>query len=97
MYFLFINITHTFCRQLKNMPQTAIKLSAMGLSKNDGLSDFEMKSGSFKNLLDEIIDKGVVEDVVPEAIAQFEDHNYEIIISSDFIIGYVAGIQFYLE
>ena len=66
-------------------------LSAL-LSVNDVTSDFETKSANLKNVMDEIIDKGVVEDVLPEVIKQFdEDHNYEI-TSSDFIIGYVAGI-----
>lgn len=32
------------------------------------------------------------EDVIPEALKQLGDHNYDLVTSSNFIIGYVSGI-----
>ena len=39
-----------------------------------------------------MIDKGVAEDVIPKGLELLKNHTYDLITSSDFIIGYVTGI-----
>lgn len=47
------------------------------LNINDLNPDLESKASEFKTLLDEVIDKGMSDDVIPEALEQLEDHNYD--------------------
>ena len=69
------------------------------LDISDVTDDVDSRSSEFRQLLDEILDKGVelrTGDIISEALENFKDHEYDLITSSNFIIGYVAGTwQFY--
>lgn len=51
------------------------------LNVNDINTNPHTKCSEFKDLLDAVIDKGMAENVIPAALEQFEDHDYDLVTS----------------